>query len=112
MISLGRCCWAGRRVSQSPDWWSSFNAPGKMREGGDDDGKGMVSDVEGVQRLGGREIMSSMRGEIFVCVAVLVVVVLPIVPVGVVVLMVVVGVVVLIIVVKVLCIGVVEVVQV
>ena len=41
-----------------------------MRESGDDDEKGMVSDVEGVQSLGGRETISSTRGEIFVCVAV------------------------------------------
>ena len=44
--SLGRCCWPGRRVSQSPECWSSYNKRGKMREGGEDDDKGMVSDVE------------------------------------------------------------------
>ena len=32
---------------------------GKMREGGEDDDKGMVSDVEGVRSLGGREMLSS-----------------------------------------------------
>ena len=38
-----------------------------MREGGEDDGKGMVSDVEGVWSLGGREMLSSMRDGICVC---------------------------------------------
>ena len=93
-----------------------------MREGGEDDGKGMVSDVEGVQSLSGRETLSSMRDRICVCVcvAVVAVVVALMVPVGVVVLVVVVGVVVLVIVVRVLrelfagvveldCIGVVDV---
>ena len=63
-----------------------------MREGGEDDGKGMVSDVEGVQSLGGRETLSSMRDRICVCVcvAVVAVVVALMVPVGVVVLVVVV----------------------
>ena len=32
-----------------------------MREGGEDDDKGMVSVIEGVQSLGGREMLSSMR---------------------------------------------------
>ena len=32
---------------------------GKDEEGGEDDDKGMVSDVEGVRSLGGREILSS-----------------------------------------------------
>ena len=32
-----------------------------MREGGEDDGKGMVSVIEGVQSLGGREMSSPMR---------------------------------------------------
>ena len=54
MTSLGRCCWSGRRVSHSPDCLSSCNIRGKMREGGEDDDKGMVSDVEGVWSLGGR----------------------------------------------------------
>ena len=84
-----------------------------MREGGEDDDKGMVSDVEGVLSLGGRETLSSMRVEICVCVAVVVVVVALMVVVGVVVLVVAVGVVVLVIVVRVLrelCIGMVEVV--
>ena len=67
-----------------------------MREGGEDDGKGMVSDVEGVQSLGGREMLSSMRDGI--CVALMVAVRL-------VVLMVVMGVVVFVIVVRILCLG-------
>ena len=78
-----------------------------MREGGVDDGKGMVSDVEGVPSLGGRKMFSSMKGGISVCLVVVVlmvtvgVVVLTVVvrAVGVVVLRVVVGVVVLMIVV-------------
>ena len=75
-----------------------------MREGGEDDGKGMVSDVEGVWSLGGREMLSSMRDGICVCVCVAVVVVVMalMVAVGVVLLVVVVGVVVLLIVVRVL----------
>ena len=88
-----------------------------MREGGEDDDKGMVNDVEGVPGLGGRETLSSMRVEICVCVAMVVVVVALMVVmglvVGVVVLVVAVGVVVLVIVVRVLrelCIGMVEVV--
>ena len=40
----------------------------------EDDNKRMVSDIESVQSLGGREISSSMRDEIFVCVVVVVVV--------------------------------------
>ena len=32
-----------------------------MREGGEDDDKGMVSVIEGVQSLGGREMLSPMR---------------------------------------------------
>ena len=32
-----------------------------MREGGEDDGKGMGSVIEGVQSLGGREMSSPMR---------------------------------------------------
>ena len=36
-----------------------------MREGGVDDGKDMVSDVEGVRSLGGREMFSSMGGRDF-----------------------------------------------
>ena len=75
-----------------------------MREGGEDDGKGMVSDVEGVQSLGGREMLSSMRDGICVCVATVVVVAL-MVAVRLVVLMVVVGVVVFVIVVRILCLG-------
>ena len=49
---------------------------GKMRGGGADDDKGMVSDVEGVWSLAGRETLTSMRDGIYVCVAVVVVVVL------------------------------------
>ena len=48
---------------------------GKMRGGGADDDKGMVSDVEGVWSLAGRETLTSMRDGIYVCVAVVVVVV-------------------------------------
>ena len=109
VTSLGRCCWPGRRVSQSPECWSSCNVQGKTREGGEDDGKGMVSDVEGMWSLGGRETLSSMRDGICVCVAVVVMVVVLIVAVSVVA----VGGVVLVIVVRVLrelCAGVVEVV--
>ena len=58
---LGLCCWPGRRVSQSPNCWSSCNIRGKMREGGEDDDKGMVSVIEGVWSLGGREMSSPMR---------------------------------------------------
>ena len=103
-------CWVtavGLIVSQSRDCCSSCNVGGKIREGGEDDNKGMVSDVEGVRSLGGREMLSSMRNEICVFVAVVVVVVV------VVALMVAVRVVVLVIVVKVLrelCIGVADVV--
>ena len=42
----------------------------------EDDNKRMVSDIESVQSLGGREISSSMRDEICVCVVVVLVVVL------------------------------------
>ena len=77
-----------------------------MSKGGKDDAKGMVSDIEGVRSLGGREILSFIRDGIFVCVAVVVVVAL-MVAMGVVVLMVAVGIVVLVIVVRVSCIGVV-----
>ena len=31
-----------------------------MRKGGEDDGKGMVSVIEGVRSLGGREMLRSM----------------------------------------------------
>ena len=72
-----------------------------MRESGEDDNKRMVSDVEGVQSLGGREMLSYIRDVICVCVAVLVVVAL-MVAVVVVVLMIAVGVVVFVIVVRVL----------
>ena len=77
--------------------------------GGEDNNKGMFSDVVGVRSLGGRETMSSMRDGICVCVAVVVVVVVLIVAVSVVA----VGGVVLVIVLRVLrelCAGVVEVV--
>ena len=85
-----------------------------MGESGEDDGKCMVSDVEGVWSLDGTEISSSMRDGVCVCVVVVVVaavvvVVVLMVAVGVVVLMVAVGVVVLVIVVRVLCRGAVEV---
>ena len=79
-----------------------------MREGGENDAKGMVSDVEGVWSLGGRETLSSMRDGIFVCVAVVMVVVALVISM----LVVAVGVVALVIVVRALrelCIGVVEV---
>ena len=75
VTSLGRCCWPGRRVPQSPDCWNSCNIRGKMREGGEDDDKGMVSGVEGVWSLGRREMLSSMRDGICVCVVALMVVV-------------------------------------
>ena len=61
VTSLGLCCWPGRRVPQSPDCWSSCNIRGKMREGGEDDDKGMFSVIEGVRSLGGREMSSRMR---------------------------------------------------
>ena len=48
---LSHCCWPGRRVFQSPECWISCNVQGKMREGGEDDDKGMVNDVEGVRSL-------------------------------------------------------------
>ena len=98
--------WPGRRVSQSIDCWSSCNVQEKMREGGEDDDKGMVSDVEGMRSLGRRETLSSMCDGICVCVALVVMV-----PVGVAVLVVAVGVVVLVTVVRVLrelCMAVVE----
>ena len=44
-----------------------------MREGGDDDEKGMVSDFESVRSLSGREMSSSLRNGIFVCAVVVVV---------------------------------------
>ena len=86
-----------------------------MSEGGEDDDKGMVSDIEGVQSLGGREMSRSMRDGICVCVVVLVVVVVVValmVAKRAVLLMVVVGTVVLVMVVRVSCIGVVGVVEV
>ena len=79
-----------------------------MSEGGEDDDKGMVSDIEGVRSLGGREMSRSIRDGICVCVVVVVVALM--VAKRVVVLMVVVGTVVLVMVVRVLCIGVVGVV--
>ena len=83
-----------------------------MRKGGENDDKGMVRDVEVVRTLGGREMLSSMRDGICVCVAVVVAVVVAalMITLGVVLLMVAVGVVALVIVVRVLCIGVVGVV--
>ena len=91
-----------------------------MRQCGEDDAKGMVSDIENVWSVGGREMSRSIRDGICVCVVVvvvvsvvLVVVVALIVAIGVmgmVVLMVVVGIVMLVTVVRVACIGVVVVV--
>ena len=97
-----------KRVPQSPDCWRSCNVRRKMRDGGEDDDKGMVSDTEGVRSLGGRETSSPMRGGICVCVAAVVVMVVAALMVvmgrgGEVVLMVVVGKVVLVMVVRVLC---------
>ena len=46
-----------------------------MRVGVEDDDKGIVSDIEGVRSLGGRQTLSSMRDRTCVCVAVIVVVV-------------------------------------
>ena len=75
-----------------------------MSDGGEDDDKGMVSDIEVVRGLGGREMWRSRRDGI--CVCVLVVVVALMVAKRVVVLMVVVvGTMVLVMVVRVLCIG-------
>ena len=86
-----------------------------MSEGGEDDDRGMVSDIEGVRSLGGREMSRSIRDGICVCVVVVVVVVVMVVvelmvAKRVVVLMVVVETVVLVMVVRVSCIGVVGVV--
>ena len=53
-------------------------------EGGEDDDKGMVSDVESVWSLGGRVMLSSMRDGICNCMAVVVVIVMLIVAVSVV----------------------------
>ena len=53
VTSLGRCCCPGSRVPQSPNCCTSSNVGGKLREGGEDDEKGIVSDVEGVRSLGG-----------------------------------------------------------
>ena len=61
LTSLGLCCWPGRRIPQSPECWSSYNIWGKVREGGEDDGKGMVSVIQG---LGEREMSSPMRDAI------------------------------------------------
>ena len=79
-----------------------------MSVGGEDDDKGMASDIEGVRSLGGREMTRSMRDGICVCVVVVVVALM--VAKRVVVLMVVVRTVVLVMVVRVSCIGVVGVV--
>ena len=82
-----------------------------MSEVGEDDGNGMVSDIEGVWSLSGGEVSRSMRDGICACVAVaLVVVVALMVASWEVVLMVVVGVVVLVTVVRISCIGVLRVV--
>ena len=53
-----------------------------MREGGEDDNKGMVSDVEDMGGLGGTEMLSSMRDGICLCVCMVVVVVVLMVVVG------------------------------
>ena len=45
-----------------------------MRECGEDDAKGMVSDTEGVRSLGGRDMSRSIRDGICVCVVVEIVV--------------------------------------
>ena len=77
-------------------------------KGGEDDDKGMVNDIDGVESLG--EMSRSIRDGICVCVVVVVVVVVLMVAMGVVVLMVVVGIAVFVMVVRVSCIGVVGVV--
>ena len=46
-----------------------------MRECGENDAKGMPSDIEGVWSLGGRMMSRSIRDKICVCVVVVVVVV-------------------------------------
>ena len=84
-----------------------------MSKDGEDHDKRMVSDVEVVQSLGGREMLNSMRDGICVCVVVVTVLVVVaglMVALTVVVLMVAVRVVVLVILVRVSCIGVVGVV--
>ena len=74
---------------------------------GEDDNKGMVSDIEGVWSLGGGEMSRSIRDGICVFVAVVVVVVVALMVASwVVVLMAVVGIVVLVTVVRISCIGV------
>ena len=55
-------------VPQSPDCGSSYNMQVKMSEDEVDDDKDIVNDVEGVQNLGGREMLSCMREGISVCV--------------------------------------------
>ena len=82
VTSLDCCFWLGRRVHQSSDCWNSCNERGKMREGGEDDNKGMVSDVEDMGSLGGTEMLSSMRDGICLCVCMVVVVVVLMVVVG------------------------------
>ena len=89
-----------------------------MKEGGEDDDKGMVSDIDSVWSLGGREMPRSIRDGICVCVAVVVIVVVVMVLVVValtvamrlVVLMVMVGILLFVMAVRVSCIGVVGVV--
>ena len=75
-----------------------------MRDGGEDDGKRVFSDAKCVWSLGKREMSSSMRDGISICVVVVVVLM---VVVGMVVLMAAVGVVVVAIVKRILYIGVV-----
>ena len=82
-----------------------------MREGGEDDDKGMVSNIDSSWSLGGKEMSRSIRDWICVCMALVVVMAVVLVVValmvvmGVVVLMVVVGIVLLVMVVRVSCIG-------
>ena len=64
VTSLGLCCWPGSRGPQSLDCWSSCNIWETMREGGEDDDKGMVSVIEGMWSLGRIEMSSPMRDEI------------------------------------------------
>ena len=56
VTSLGHCCWSGRTVPESRNCRSSCNVCRKIREGGEDVAKGMVSDIEGVWSLGERDV--------------------------------------------------------
>lgn len=53
------CCSGG--AAQSPICESSCNVRGNVRTGEVDDDRGMVSDVEEVLNLGGRDMLSRMR---------------------------------------------------